>query len=430
MANNLRKFNTYSDYEAAELVKPAVSLIAATDEVYFDQKEAPVPPTPSDFCRLTLNNGETVDIEGSGELTQNVISGYSATCVSAEIGTACTSIGESAFIYCNGLTDVVLGDQIASIGSNAFAGCSSLTRITSNAMTAPTIGYYTFNSVGENGTLTVPSGSIGYCAWMDNTYFSQHGWTTEGVTCGGGSGLTVYYNITESGSGSGSGELTPTVLFRGGGSGSGSGSGSGGALPSAMIIDGTAVEVTNTYQFSTAGEHIVNYSFADNQIPEEFLYGGSEHIFNNVVKITIGDAITSIGREAFLECYGLTSATISSDITIIGSAAFASCTGLTSINIPSGVTSIGESVFYMCGKLKSIVIPNSVTSIGDYAFDGCSSLTSITSNAMTAPSLGYNAFSSINYNGVLTVPSDSQGYCDWMYGYLPNYWTIEGVTCE
>ena len=41
MANNLRKFNTLADYQSAELVKPAVSLIASDDSVHFDQKDAP-----------------------------------------------------------------------------------------------------------------------------------------------------------------------------------------------------------------------------------------------------------------------------------------------------------------------------------------------------------------------------------------------------
>lgn len=213
------------------------------------------------------------------------------------------------------------------------------------------------------------------------------------------SGLTVYYNITDI--------SQPTELFKGGGgSGSGSGSGSGGVLPSAMIIDGTAVEVTNTYQFSTTGEHIVNYSFADNQIPYDFLYGDSEHIFNNVVKIIIGDAITSISNEAFLECYGLTSCTIGSGVTHIGDVAFQSCTSLTSIDISDSVTSIGENAFNGCSSLTSCTIGSGVTYIGFYVFESCTSLTSITVEAVDPPQLGNNAFNNTN-NCPIYVPIQS-----------------------
>ena len=48
--NNLRKFDTFQDYEEAELVKPAVSLIAEDDSVFFDQKEA----EPEAFGGLTV----------------------------------------------------------------------------------------------------------------------------------------------------------------------------------------------------------------------------------------------------------------------------------------------------------------------------------------------------------------------------------------
>ena len=211
------------------------------------------------------------------------------------------------------------------------------------------------------------------------------------------SGLTVYYNISNT---------QPTQLFNGGGgSGSGSGSGSGGVLPSAMIIDGTAVEVTNIYQFSTVGEHIVNYSFADNQIPQAFLQNDGGQ-FQKVTKVEIGDAITSIGGDAFWQCLNLTSATIGNGVTSLGNSVFASCRSLTSIDIPNSVTSIGSYAFDKCSGLTSVTIGNSVTSIGDAAFSYCSGLTSVTVNTTPPPSIGGYAFYNTN-DCPIYVPSES-----------------------
>ena len=49
----------------------------------------------------------------------------------------------------------------------------------------------------------------------------------------------------------------------------------------------------------------------------------------------------------------------------------------TSFTIPDGVEIIGKNAFFECYDLTSVVISNSVISIGDYAFCGCGSLASI-----------------------------------------------------
>lgn len=251
-----------------------------------------------------------------------------------------------------------------------------------------------FSTEADYSAATLNYPAVSWVTATDNVYFNK---TAPAAF----SGLTVYYNITDI--------SQPTELFNGGGggSGSGSGSGSGGALPSAMIIDGTAVEVANTYQFSTTGEHIVNYSFEDNQIPGHFLDDGSSGRFSTVTKVEIGDTLTSIGFYAFIYC-----------------------TGLTSVTIGDGVTYISEQAFFNCSSLTSVTIGNGVSYIEPEAFNQCTSLESITSNAMTAPTLTYGVFNGTSDYGVLTVPSGSQGYCGWIGSELSGYWTIEGVTCE
>ena len=102
-------------------------------------------------------------------------------------------------------------------------------------------------------------------------------------------------------------------------------------------------------------------------------------------------SVTSIGKRAFQNCYGLTSVTIPNSVTSIGYATFCNCLSLTSVTIPNSVTSIGDEAFEKCSALTSVTIGNSVESIGRFAFRYCSGLTSVTiPNSVT--SIGDGAF--------------------------------------
>ena len=212
---HLKKFNTEQEKQACTDKYEYLAYTIETDKVNI--MNLPF------FCKLTLNNGEVVEIKGSGQLTSDMISQYKTITVNAEIGNLCTSISESAFWNCTGLTSVIIpnsvtsiGDgaftnsrltsvtipnSVTSIGHGAFTNCTSLTSITigsgvtsignyvlrdtsvtsitSLATTAPTITNTTFNIVIPNGTLYVPSGSSGYDTWMQNAYFylGLYNWT-------------------------------------------------------------------------------------------------------------------------------------------------------------------------------------------------------------------------------------------------------------
>ncbi|MDR0455841.1 MAG: leucine-rich repeat domain-containing protein [Treponema sp.] len=89
--------------------------------------------------------------------------------------------------------------------------------------------------------------------------------------------------------------------------------------------------------------------------------------------------ITSIGRFAFEDNTGIVNLIILGNVTSIGDYAFGYCTSLVSVTIlGNGLVSIGEFAFYNCNKLVEITIPNSVTDIGQTAFLQCSSLVSVT----------------------------------------------------
>jgi hypothetical protein len=95
--------------------------------------------------------------------------------------------------------------------------------------------------------------------------------------------------------------------------------------------------------------------------------------------------VTSIGDNAFFECYGLATANFPS-VTSIGNGAFA-YTSLTTTNFPLATT-IGQSAFASSG-LTTTNFPLA-TSIGAYAFYECYSLT--TADFPLATSIGSYAF--------------------------------------
>lgn len=103
-------------------------------------------------------------------------------------------------------------------------------------------------------------------------------------------GLTVHYNIVDT--------ANDAMLFNGGGdSESGGGdseSGGGGVMPTAMYVDGVEETVINTWRFTEAGEHIVQYEFEDNTVPTQFLEG-----INIATEAIIGTDITNIASAAF-----------------------------------------------------------------------------------------------------------------------------------
>ena len=214
-------------------------------------------------------------------------------------------------------------------------------------------------------------------------------------------------------------------------------------------IDGVKLSsISDTYTFSTLGEHTIKYTLTD----VETIPDGTFHTCSNFTNIVIPNSVTTIGTGAFQGCTGLTNVIMPNSITSIDRYAFGGCTGLTSviisnsvtslqdifsgctnltnITIPNSVTTIGNSTFYYCSSLTNITIPNTVTSIGIQAFfhcEGltnitipntvtsidsnafyyCTGLTSVTVQATTPPTLGASAFNNNASGRKIYVPSAS-----------------------
>ena len=232
-----------------------------------------------------------------------------------------TEIGDTAFLYCSGLTSVTIPNSVTSIGEGAFYDCSGLTAVTiGNSVTS--IGYAAFAYCSGLTSITIP-GSV---ASIGGSAFSG---------CSGLTSVTIPNSVTSIGLYAfwGCSGLTSVTI--------------GNSVTS--IGDGTFCRCSG------------------------------------LTSVTIGNSVTSIGHEAFYLCSGLTSVTIPDSVVSIGFAAFAGCSGLTSVTIGNSVTSIGYEAFHSCSGLTSVTIPNSVTTIGGSAFHSCSGLTSVTiGNSVTS----------------------------------------------
>ncbi len=224
-----------------------------------------------------------------------------------------TSIGNSAFSGCSGLTSVTIGNGVTEIGRSAFSGCSGLTSV----------------AIG-NGVTEIGRAAFSGC---------------EGLT-----GVTIGNSVTTIGESAFSGCSGLTGV----------------TIPDSVTIIGESA-------FSgCSGLTSVTIPDSVTTIGESAFSGCS-----GLTSVTIGNGVTEIGRSAFSGCKGLTGVTIGNSVTTIGESAFSYCSGLTSVTIPDSVTSIGRYAFRNCSGLTSVIIPDSVTSVGGGLFYGCSNLSNV-----------------------------------------------------
>ena len=154
-----------------------------------------------------------------------------------------TSIGDSAFYYCSGLTSVTIPNGVTSIDSFAFFACSGLTSVTiGNSVTS--IGYAAFYACSGLPSVTIPNSvtSIGEYALY---------------SCSGLTSVTIGNSVTSIGQ----------CAFY-----------DCNSLTSVTIPNSVTIIDTATFSYCS-----------------------------NLTSITIGNSVTSIKEDAFYKCYRLAS---------------------------------------------------------------------------------------------------------------------------
>ena len=343
---------------------------------------------------------------------------------SITIPTTVTSIGKYSFRGCYGLTSITIPSSVTSVGDSAFSGCTGLTSITIPS-SVTSIGSDAFYNCSGLTSITIPSSvtSIGSGAFYNCTGLTSITIPTTVTSvgkysfrgCYGLTSITIPSSVTSVGSG---------------------------AFGGCSSLENMTIPFVGATKDGTSNT-LFGYIFGAN-----FSSDNADRVPSSLKAVEITDSVTSIGDYAFYGCSSLTSVTIPSSVTIIGSSAFSGCTGLTSITLPSSVTIIGSSAFSGCTGLTAIyytgdiagwcgiaglnnlmmgygssnkplyingtkvegdfVIPSNVTSIGSSAFYTCTGLTSITIPS-SVTSIGSSAFRNCTGLTSITIPSSVKG---------------------
>ena len=120
---------------------------------------------------------------------------------------------------------------------------------------------------------------------------------------------------------------------------------------------------------------------------------------DEIKTVIIDEGVTTVGKNAFANCFELTAVKLPDTMTEIREAAFMSDFILSEINFPDGLVRIGGSAFsdtaltelkipnsvriidscafYECTSLRSVELHEGIEVIGDYCFAGCSELEEI-----------------------------------------------------
>lgn len=373
-------------------------------------------------------------ISGTGKMSNDSApwSSFKTLITAVVMEDGVTSVGNSAFRGCTGLTDVTLSNDVTKIGEYAFAGCSALTDMTlPDSLTA--IAGYAFNGCITLTSATFPDGltyigaktfygcaalisvtlpdsltTIGDMAFRDCTGLisvtlsnsltivnDRAFWNCAALTS-----VTIPGSVAKIGSAAfkdctnldSAIIVNPNAVIN---------EGAFNNCSSDLVIRGWPDSTAQTFATRAriafmpldeiSGQCGANVSFTYGSVIGKLVISGTGAMADYSVgnapwnaykllftSVVIENGVTAVGQSAFEGCANLTGVTLPDSLTSVGSYAFQGCTALRGVTLPDGLTAIGDCAFEGCTALTGVTCPDNLTFIGDRAFSDCTGLTSVT----------------------------------------------------
>lgn len=304
--------------------------------------------------QYTLTNANTeYAVTGMGTASGNVvIADYYR-------GKPVTSIAQKAFYGKNGLTGIVIGNNVKTIGASAFTNCSKLKSVAfPDGVTE--IGEYAFQAcrnlteiVLPASLTSVPKFAFRYCRYLKTVTVPD---SVETISYGAFYSCTALAEV-KLGSGVksiGQYAFTKTAAYD-----NGKDAENGVYYVDKWAVDSNGDIKTFVLKNDTVG--IADYAFYTRSSLENF---------------TLPDSVVIIGRYAFAKAEKLTTFNLNKT-EIIGDYAFSGCKtlGRGKVNLGTKLKTIGSYAFYNCvnygdDSYAAVSIPDTVETIGTYAFNG------------------------------------------------------------
>ena len=264
-------------------------------------------------------------------------------------------IEESAF-RSGGLTEIVIPDSVTTIGQYAFSGCRSLLSVT----------------LGK-GVKKIEKGAFEECTTLFEVYNLSDLEITPGSADNGGVGYYAKYVFDSSSGTAGNIETTPDgyVFYNDDGE------------YSLIDYDAEKTELVLPEKFK-GHDYSLDILFENNKNLEKIIIPDSiaslpADIFNgciNLKEVVLPGSLTAIPDRAFYGCYALTKITPGEAISEIGKEAFA-FSGVEELEFGDALKNIGDQAFFYCGSLRYVDLGDGVESIGAGAFKQCKMLNKI-----------------------------------------------------